>query len=383
MARYASPPLPHQQSDFDVHMAQAATFLAQGHVAPAIGMYRTAAANAEQRGEYRNALRAYAEIVRLEGPHSDTQIKMGEMQYRSGRPREATATLDRAANIALQYGRVEVGLYAYRLAALAEPTPARWRQVIDWYISLGKQHEMLGSLEEACSELFRDEAWTGFVFVAEQVLQQRPADVAILRMLVRAHLQRKDLHKAAMTIQILLSHRPGDPDALERMAETFAALGRKDKAAEVVARLLDMLMLQPDAKDECKRLVEQGLDWSPHNGRLLAVQRSLAPPPPPRPAPVEQRRAEEDIPDLDLSDFVEVVPSDLVEEVEEIEEIEEHELNELGNLDEFGDFDEPDYTMMREIDYTMVRERDAFEVGELTMVTKEFSVEQLVSELSS
>lgn len=338
MARYASPPLPQQQSDFEVHMAQAASFLAQGQTAPAIGMYRTAAARAEERGNFRNALRAYAEIVRLEGPLSDTQLKVGEMQYRSGRPREATATLDHAANTALQHGRVEVGLHAYRLAALADPTPARWRQVLDWYVNLGKQGEMMKCLEEASTELFRNEAWDGFVFVAEQLLEHRPTDVATLRMLMRAHLQRKDLHRAAVTIQRLLNERPGDADALERMAETFAELGRKDKAAEVVARLAVMLSQQP-SKDEAKRLVERGLGWNPNNARLLAVKRSFEPPPPPRPP---ARTRDEDIPALDLSEFVEVVP---------------------------GDFDEPDYTMVREL--------DILEVSELTMVTKQFNLQDL------
>lgn len=348
MARYASPPLPQQQSDFEVHMTQASTFLAQGQVAPAIGLYRTAAARAEDRGNFRNALRAYAEIVRLEGPHSDTQLKVGEMQYRSGRPLEAASTLDHAANIALQHGRVEVGLHAYRLAALADPTAARWRQVMDWYVNLGKDAELITCLEGASTELFRNEKWEGFAFVAEQLLERRPHDVATLRMLMRAHLQRKDLHRAAVTIQRLLTERPGDADALERMAETFAELGRKDKAAEVVARLAIMMVQQPGSKDEGKRLIERGLSWNPNNGRLLAAKRALTPPPPPRPKPAiaPRRRPKDDIPALDLSEFVEVVP---------------------------GDFDEPDYTMVREL--------DIIEVNELTMVTKQFDLRELAGEL--
>ena len=346
MARYASPPLPQQQTDFEVHMAQAAALLAQGHTAPAIGLYRTAAARAEERGNFRNALRAYAEIVRLEGVNSDTQLKVGEMQYRSGRPREAASTLDHAANVALQYGRVEVGLHAYRLAALADPSPARWRQVLDWYVNLGKHAELVPMLEDASTELFSNEAYDGFIFVADQLLQHKPGNVATLRMLMRAHLQRKDLHRAAMTIQLLLNERPGDADALERMAETFAELGRKDKAAEVVARLAVMLSQDEAARDEAKRLVDRGLAWNPNNARLLAVQQSFAPPPPPR--PVVTRPREDDIPALDLSEFVEVVP---------------------------GDFDEPDYTMVREL--------DILEVNELTMVTKQFDLSAFAGEINS
>lgn len=346
MARYASPPLPQQQSDFEVHMAQAASLLAQGHIAPAVGLYRTAATRAEERGNYRNALRAYAEIVRLEGPQSDTQLKVGEMQYRSGRPREAASTLDQAANVALQHGRVEVGLHAYRLAALADPSQARWRQVLDWYVNLGKHAELVPMLEDASTELFRNEAYEGFIFVADHLLQHKPDSVATLRMLMRAHLQRKDLHRAAVTIQRLLDMRPGDADALERMAETFAELGRKDKAAEVVSRLAVMLSQDEASRDEAKRLVDRGLAWNPNNARLLAVKHSFAPPPPPRPAPA--RAPVEDIPALDLSEFVEVVP---------------------------GDFDEPDYTMVREL--------DILEVNELTMVTRQFDLSALAGELHS
>ncbi len=331
-------------------MTQAAAFLTQGQTALAIGLYRTAAARAEQRGNFRNALRAYVEIVRLEGVNSDTQLKVGEMQYRAGRPHEAAATLDRAANVALQNGRVEVGLHAYRLAAMAEPTPARWRQVMDWYVNLGKHGEMVRTLEEASTELFRNEAYEGFIFVADQLLTHRPADIGTLRMLMRAHLQRKDLHRAAVTIQRLLDHRPGDADALERMAETFAELGRKDKAAEVVARLAVMLSQKPASRDEAKRLVERGLTWNRNNAKLLAVQRSFAPPPPPRAAqrPPALKRGEADIPALDLSEFVEVVP---------------------------GDFDEPDYTIVREL--------DILEVNELTMVTRKFDLAALAGELNS
>lgn len=339
-------------------MAQAAAFLTQGQTAPAIGLYRTAAARAEERGNFRNALRAYAEIVRLEGANSDTQLKVGEMQYRSGQPHEAAATLDRAANVALQHGKVEVGLHAYRLAAMAEPTPARWQQVMDWYVNLGKHGEMVRTLEEASTQLFRNEAYEGFIFVADQLLTHRPADMATLRMLMRAHLQRKDLHRAAVTIQNLLDQKPGDADALERMAETFAELGRKDKAAEVVSRLAVMLSQNDSSRDEAKRLAERGLSWNPNNTRLLAVQRSFAPPPPPKPAPPRAavQHHEADIPALDLSEFVEVVP---------------------------GDFDELDHTDFDEPDYTMVRELDILEVTELTMVTRKFDLSTLAGELNS
>ncbi len=355
MARYASPPLPQQQTDFDAHMSQAATFLAQGQVAPAIGLYRTAAATAETRGNYRNALRAYAEIVRLEGPQSDTSLKVGEMQYRTGRGHEAAATLDRAANLALQQGKVEIGLHAYRLAALAEPTGARWTQVLDWCTNLGKHTEALQYLEEGADELFRNEAYEGFIFVANKLLEFRPGDVSILRRLMRAYLQRKDLHRAATTIQRLLEERPGDPDALERMAETFAELGRKDKAAEVVARLAVTLSQDTSARDEAQRLVERGLTWNANNARLLAVQRSFAPPPPPKPpAP----RPADDIPALDLSEFVEVVP--------------EHDATPEIDLD---DWDEPDYTMVREL--------DILEVNELTQVTRQFALHVMAGELHS
>ncbi len=346
MARYAAPPLPQQRSDFDVHMAHAAQFAAQGQVAPAIGLYRTAATTAESRGDFRSALRAYAEIVRLEGPTSDAYLKLGEMQHKSGRRREAAASLDHAAHQALLLGRVDIGLHAYRLAADAEPTSARWNNLVQWCRNLQRDDDAMRHLEEGTAQLFREEAYEAFIPVAGLLLQTRPDHVPTLRMLMRAYLQRRDLHRAAQTIQTLLESRPGDADALEHMAETFAALGRTDKAAEVVARLATTLQSMGGAsRDEARRLIDRGLGWNGHNPQLQALKRSFEPP---RPAAKSRHTAprDADIPDLDLSDFVEVVPAG------------------------------PD-----EVDFTAVRELDILEVAELTMVTQQFDLNSIAGEL--
>lgn len=339
MARTASPPLPRHQSDFDVHMNQAQAFSVAGQVAQAIGLYRTAALAAEGRQEFRNALRAYAEIVRLEGPQSDTILKLGEMQHRTGRSREAAATLDRAAHQALLAGRVEIGLHAYRLAAEAEPTAARWKHLIDWCTNIGRDQDAYRHLEEGSALLFRRELYDVFIVLGMRLLELNPEHMPTLRMMMRAQLQRKNLHRVVLTVAAVLQQRPGDADAIEHMAETFAALGRVDKAAEVLARLATALLDEGSAaRAEAKRMVARGLQWNPSNEVLQDLQRSFVPPPPKvRKTPPPPPR--NDAPALDLSDFVEVEP---------------------GPSEYENDFEE--------VQYTQVRDFDILEVAELTRV---------------
>jgi tetratricopeptide (TPR) repeat protein len=298
-------PLPQQRSDIQANLMQADWFASQGHTAQAIGFYRTAAFNAEAKHDYRIALTAYASAARLEGPGSDARASVGRMQQLLGQPREAARTFEQAAQEQLQRGWVAEALEALRLAAKAEPTAKRWRQWFDWCVHLGRTDEVHRRLDEAAAELFAEEAFAPFIHVARLLLELRPHHVPTLRRLVRAHLQRKEIHRAVEAIQTILRERPGDPDALEHMAEAFAALGRSEKAAEVIVRLADLMLERgPEGRAEALRLVGRGLAWRPGHSDLLLLRNRLhgerRPP---------QMRVTSRMPPLDLSELVEVVPS--------------------------------------------------------------------------
>jgi tetratricopeptide (TPR) repeat protein len=311
--RHAAAPLPQQRTDIEANLMHADWFASQGHTAQAIGLYRTAATAAEARGDRRIALTAYAAVARLEGAGSDAKLAMGRIQAALGHRREAGKTLEEAGNAALQHGMVDVGLSAYRQAADADPTPQRWKRLVDWCVHLGREAAALHHLEEGTAALFAEEAFPQFITVARLLLQWRPNHVPTLRQLVRAHLQRKEIHAAVAAIQAILAERPGDPDALEHMAEAFAALGRVDKAAEVIARLAELMLERgTDGIPEARRLVYRGLTWRPGDSDLLVLRARFLPP---QPRVHITRR----LPPLDLSEFAHVAPPEVP-----IEEISEH-----------------------------------------------------------
>ena len=318
--RDAALPLPQQRSDIEANLMHADWFASQGHGAQAALLYRTAAIKAEQKKDHRIALTAWASAARLEGPGTDARIGVGRMQSLLGRHGEAARTFDEAAREHLRLGRSVEGIAAMRLAADAEPTAERWKLLLDWCTHLGLLADAQRHLEEAATKLFAEEQYGMFVQVARLLLELRPSHVPTLRRLVRAHLQRQELHRAVEAIQGILRERPGDPDALEHMAEAFAALGRKEKAAEVIGRLAQVMTERgPEGRAEAQRLVARGLGWRPGDSDLLLLRRRLGGHRPP-PMRVTAR-----MPPLDLSEFVEAVPPDPNAQLEE--EITSHRID--------------------------------------------------------
>ncbi len=308
--RNAASPLPQQRSDIEANLMHADWFASQGHTAQAALLYRTAALKAEEKKDHRIALVAWASAARLEGRGSDARIGMGRMQQALGRRREAARTFDEAAQEHLQLGRTAEGIAALRLAADAEPTTQRWKLLRDWCTHLGLLADAQRHLEEAADKLFSEQEYGAFVPVARMLLELRPSHVPTLRRLVRAHLQRRELHRAVEAIQAILRERPGDPDALEHMAEAFAALGRKEKAAEVILKLAQMMVERgAEGRAEAQRLVARGLGWRPGDSDLLLLRRRLGGQRPAKPIRITSR-----LPPLDLSEFVEAVPAPSVED---------------------------------------------------------------------
>jgi len=323
--RDAAIPLPEQRSDIQANLMHADWFASQGQGAQAALLYRTAACGAEAKRDYRIALTAYASAARLEGPGSDARVSMGRMQHLLGHHRDAARTLDEAAHERFHLGRVAEGIAALRLAADADPTVERWKRLLDWCLHVGAHAEAQQHLDEGVTKLFAEEAWTTFVYVARALLGLRPNHVPTLRRLVRAHLERGELHRAVEAIQGILRERPGDPDALEHMAEAFAALGKKQKAAEVIARLAQMMTERgPEGRGEAMRLVSRGLAWRPGDSDLLLLRRRLGGVKRPPPTRVTAR-----MPLLDLSEFVEAVPPERIDD-----EVTSHRIEIVEILDE-------------------------------------------------
>ena len=302
--RDAATPLPQQRSAFEANLMHADWFASRGQTAQAVALYRTAATNAENGGQYAVAVTAYASVARLEGAGSSATIKVGEMRLRMGQREEAAEVFGTAGQECMASGAWREGLRAFRMAAKAQPDAARWLRLVDWCRHLKQRNEELQYLEEGAADLFANHDLDGFVAVAKRMLAEMPGHVPTLRRLIRAHFGRRDLHRAVESIAALLRARPGDVDALERMAEAFAMLGKKLQAAEVMRRLAERLVHGgPDDQLEAERLIGRGLSWCPNDRRLAQLLRRRQGAGTAAHVVVSART-----PALDLSDFVEAVP---------------------------------------------------------------------------
>jgi tetratricopeptide (TPR) repeat protein len=319
-------PLPSQSSDIDAQLANADGFVAMGQVAPALGMYRTAALLAEQRGDLPRALSIHARIARID-PEPGARMRIGELQLALGQRVEAAAMLDGVARDELRFGRLLQALRAATIAVLAVPTLERQLMAAD----LGRRTGQLDVAVEHYHAAAVLELGAGRVpharSLCNHALQLRPDHVPTLRTAADAHLRVRDMHRAVAAIRGILARDPDDAGALEMMAEAFAMIGKKQNAAEVVRLLATRVQRSGQAGHaEARALVQRGLAWHPDSDGLKQLDRDLANPTPvvaaqpivkvvakvpapPMPKPVVAAPAQGDATRvIDLADLVEIRP---------------------------------------------------------------------------
>lgn len=278
--RHAAMPLPSQPSEIDAHLGHADAFAAQGQLALALGMYRTAANLAEQRQDHAGAIAIFARIARLDRDPA-VRGRIGELQIALGQREQGAATLDGVARDELAIGRLANGLAAAEQAARAVPTAARHHMAADLAARLGQHDRCVDQLHAlAVVELAAGEV-TRVQSICRRALSMRPNHVPTLRIAVAAHLRARDLHRAVAGIRAILTQLPQDTAAFEAMAEAFVVLGRRQNAAEVV-RLLATRARAGAMSGDARAWVRRGLAWDPANAGLLELDRDLAGGPPAR-----------------------------------------------------------------------------------------------------
>lgn len=324
--RSAPMPLPSQSSEIDAQLAHADGFVAQGQAALALGMYRTAALLAEQRGDLARALAIHARIARID-PDPGSRMRIGELQLALGQRTEAAAMLDAVARDESRTGRLLQALHAATTAVTAVPSIERHLAAAD----LGRRTGRLDVAVEHYHAAAKLELDAGRVAQARSLcnhaLGLQPQHVATLRTAADANLRARDMHRAVAAIKGILATDPNDAGALETMAETFAMMGNKQSAAEVV-RLLAARMHEagPESHADARALVQRGLGWDPASEALKQLHHALtnpqpvhvvtqAPPKvvakvpaPPMPKPIITAAQGDATRVIDLADLVEIRP---------------------------------------------------------------------------
>lgn len=300
--RSAPMPLPSQTSEIDAHLQHADGFVAMGQVVLALGMFRTAALLAEQRGDLPRALSIHARIARID-PDPGARTRIGELQLALGQHAEAAMTLDAVVRDELRVGRWPQALHAATIAVTAAPTSARRLALADLAQRLGQADVAVEQLHALAVEA----ATAGDVRRAQSLCHRalglRPGHLPTLRVATEAHLRAGDVHRAVAAIRGVLAQIPDDVAALEGMAEAFAILGKRHAAAEVLRLLAVRLHAAgPADRDHARALVHRALAWHPDSEPLRELDRALTD----RPAPVAREILADATRVIDLADLVEV-----------------------------------------------------------------------------
>jgi tetratricopeptide (TPR) repeat protein len=292
-ATSAARPLPAQASEVDAHLQHGDWFASAGQIAPALAMYRSAALQCEQAGDATRSLAIHARIARLD-PDPGVRAHIGELQFRAGQRAAAAETWDGVARDEQRRGRLSHALAAATGALEAEPSLSRrWR--------LAELAQLNGQLETACDQLHalaEHELAAGQVARAQSLclkaLRMLPTHVPTLRVATDAFLRGRDAHRAVEAIRALLRIDRSDRVALEAMAEVFALVGKKDRAAETL-RLLASRLADEGTRDDARALVLRAIAWRPGDAALVELQQKLEPKP-------ENTRV------LDIGDLIQMPP---------------------------------------------------------------------------
>lgn len=298
----APAPLPTQASDVDAQLLHADWFVSVGQPAPAMAMYRTAASLCEQRGDLHRALVIQARLARIDRDPA-VRLRIGELQQRLGQSAAAAATFDTVVGDEYAAQRWGHASAAAEAALAAEPNGVRRRCAADLALFAGRGARAAEHFAALADEALAARDPRRARELCQRGLMADPGSLVALRAAIRAHLEGRDLHRAVAAIREVLRRSPGDTDAIAGMAEAFALIGHRDRAAEVL-RLLAIRTVghDPDQRDRARAFVHRALLWRPGDEALRALAAELTD----RPQPVAAELVREATRVLAIADILEV-----------------------------------------------------------------------------
>ncbi len=298
----APAPLPTQASDVDAQLMHADWFVSTGQAAQATAMYRTAAMLCEQRGDLQRALAIQARLARVD---RDPVVRwhIGDLQQRLGQGDAAAATFDGLVGDEYAAGRWAQASFAAEAALAADPNPVRLRCAADLAAIAGRGELAAQHYAELADQALHARDPERAREMCYRALSVDPTSVFAMRVSIRAHLEGRDLHRAVAAIREVLRRNPGDTDAIAGMAEAFALLGHRERAAYVL-RLLAIRTLgnQPEQRDLARAFVRRALRFLPGDEPLRELEVELSD----RPKPVAAELVREATRVLAISDLLEV-----------------------------------------------------------------------------
>jgi tetratricopeptide (TPR) repeat protein len=242
-------PMPAQPSVIDTHLLHADHCIHSGQLAPALALYRTAAAIAESQGDFARALGIHARISRLD-PEPSVRMPIGQLLRRAGQYAQAADVFEGVLREEARAHRWAHALVAARAAYDVDPTPMRRWQLGELLAHQGQHAEAVEHLHACAVIELEQNRLRRFHMLARRIVAITPQHVPTLRLMIDAFLRVRDLHRAVAVIRLLRAHAPDDRAVYEGVADAFLLVGKSEAAAEAL-RLLELL--RPNASQEAGR----------------------------------------------------------------------------------------------------------------------------------
>jgi tetratricopeptide (TPR) repeat protein len=267
--------LEQDPSKFAIRMQLAECLAALGQIDAAAEHYLMVAQAYAARGRQQECL-AICERILAIAPQAFVYMSVGPMVRRIGR--HARPICARAAEAHLAAGRLTDGLQILRLGAELDPhNPDVRRQLARIYQARHMKREAVEALSDAGNLLLQAKRYEDYVQVAEQILALEPRDLETLRDLPRVYLELRKPHDAVRMLGRLTKVSPGDIAGYEILAQSFALIGRNDKALSVLERLVEELGATGQG-DKADAILNHARYWRPTDlGFLRSLKRMEVP----------------------------------------------------------------------------------------------------------
>ena len=231
-----------------------------GKAKDAVDTYMRVADQYSGQGFHLKAVAVHKQILKLDGTRLDVQLKLAAAYESLQLVSDALGTFEQVAAAQARSGDIPAAVNT--LARMVELDPESVPTRIKYAEALsrtGRTKDAADAFEAGASLLKSQGRIDDYLKVAERLLYHREGDVELSRELARLYLERNDAKRALAKLQTSFKSDPKHVPTLELLAQAFEQLGQLPKTISVyreVARIHGEAGKGPERAATLKRILE-------------------------------------------------------------------------------------------------------------------------------
>lgn len=236
----------------EIAAALAELYEQQGLMVDARAQYLVVADSYARRGQNREALEVLRRVADLDPNNTQIRLRLAESLVREGLHDLAAEAYTEVGERLQSRGEHERALEAYDQALVWRPHSHAALQ------GLVTAHSVLGTADEAAERIAK-------------AVEDRPGDLELRAMLVRAHVEAENAPAAEVAIQELVFREPQSFAFFFDLARLHLKQDNVNKAVSVLARIIE-LALSGREEDTMLELLQEALARDPEQIEALGLQ---------------------------------------------------------------------------------------------------------------